>query len=108
MTSRLAGAALALSFTLAQLAATPAYAEQAPAAPFRSVAAQSFSAQDLRAYGLDESAARRAEALQQQGYAVKVLTPEEAQQYQAGITDSEWLLIGILAGVIVIAVAVAD
>jgi hypothetical protein len=36
-----------------------------------------------------------------------VMTPEEAAQYTAGMTDSEWLLVGILAAAIVIAVAVA-
>jgi hypothetical protein len=33
------------------------------------------------------------------------MTPEEAQQYQAGITNTQWLLIGLL--VIVVAVAVS-
>lgn len=104
--SRIAGA-VALALAATQIVAMPAYAEQA-AAPFRSPAKQTFSAADLQAYGLSADASRRAVALQQQGYEVKVLTPAEAQQYQAGITDNQWLLLGILAGVIVIAVAVAD
>ena len=46
--------------------------------------------------------------LQNQGYEIRVLSQEEAAQYQAGITDSQWIWLGILAGVIVIAVAVSD
>lgn len=106
MKAHLAGLA-ALSLVLAQAAAAPAYAEQA-AASFRTAAPQSFSSQDLQRYGLDAQAAQRAEALQREGYQVMVLTPEEAQRYQAGITDNQWLLLGILAGVIIIAVAVVD
>ena len=99
--------AVALSFALSQLAAMPAYAEQS-AAQFRTAAPQSFSADDLQAYGLAPADAERAVALQEQGYEVRVLSDAEAAEYQAGITDNQWLLIGILAGVIVIAVAVAD
>ncbi len=101
--SRLAGA-VALGFALAQLAALPANAEQT----FRTAAPQTFSAQELQAYGLDRAATDRAVALQDQGYQIRVLSEEEAANYQAGITDNQWLLLGILAGVIVIAVAVAD
>ncbi|MBL8548874.1 MAG: hypothetical protein JNJ73_02735 [Hyphomonadaceae bacterium] len=106
MKSRHMGAA-AFALALAQLAAAPAYAEQA-AAGFRAPAPQTFTAQDLQHYGLDRTAAERAVALQNQGYEIKVLSEAEAQRYQAGITDNQWLLLGILAGVIVIAVAVSD
>lgn len=99
-------AAVAVVFTVAS-AAAPALAER-PAAQFRSVAPQPFSAGELQQYGLDRAAADRAVALQQQGYEIKVLSTEEAAQYQAGITDNQWLLIGILVGVVVIAVAVGD
>lgn len=101
MKSRFIGAA-ALAFALA---VAPAYAEQAQ---FRSAAPQSFTSQELQSYGLDANATARAEALQSQGYEIRVLSREEAEQYQAGITDNQWLLIGILAAVVVIAVAVAD
>lgn len=94
--------ALAMSAALTAAAIAPSYAE----APFRSAAPQSFSAEDLHAYGLNEEAASRAIALQEQGYEIHVLSEEEAAGYQAGITDTQWLLIGILAGVIVIAVLV--
>lgn len=99
--------AVALSFALASFAATPvAYAQEA--AQFRTAAPQAFSADELQRYGLDAAATQRAMDLQAQGYEIRVLTPEEAAQYQAGITDNQWLLLGILAAVIVIAVAVSD
>ncbi|MEQ1492871.1 MAG: hypothetical protein ABL871_06785 [Terricaulis sp.] len=101
MKSRIFGAAaLAVALVTA-----PAYAEQAQ---FRSAAPQTFSSQELQSYGLDANATARAEALQNEGYEIRVLSREEAEQYQAGITDNQWLLIGILAAVVVIAVAVAD
>jgi hypothetical protein len=106
MKSRILGA-VALAFALTQIAAPAAYAEQA-AAQFRTAAPQSFSSEDLQRYGLSADASARAEALQAQGYEIRVLSHEEAQQYQAGITDNQWLLIGILAAVVVIAVAVSD
>lgn len=101
MKSRFIGAA-ALAFALA---ATSAYAETAQ---FRSAAPQTFTSQELQSYGLDANASARAAQLQEQGYEIRVLSREEAEQYQAGITDNQWLLIGILAAVVVIAVAVAD
>jgi hypothetical protein len=106
MKSRLASA-IALGFVLTQVAAMPAFAEQS-ATQFRTAAPKTFSANDLQRYGLDKTASDRAVALQKQGYEVKVLSTEEAQKYQAGISDNQWLLLGILAGVIVIAVAVSD
>ncbi|MGE3143708.1 MAG: hypothetical protein AB7L65_10340 [Hyphomonadaceae bacterium] len=105
MKTRLA-AAFALAFALGQVAAMPAYAGTATASPFRTAAPQTFSSQDLQRYGLSPAASDRAAALQTQGYAVKVLTPQEAQRYQAGVTNTQWLLLGILAGVVIIAVAV--
>ena len=94
----LSAAALALA-----LASAPAYAQE-----FRTAAPQTFSSQELQQYGLSADATERAVALQEQGYEIRVLSAEEAAQYQAGITDNQWLLIGILAAVVVIAVAVAD
>lgn len=106
MKLRLASA-LALSFALTQFATMPAYAGE-PAAQFRTAAPQAFSADDLQRYGLTASEARNAASYQDNGYRLMVLTREEAKQYQAGITDNQWLLIGIFAAVVVIAVAVAD
>jgi hypothetical protein len=84
----------------------PASAEEA-AAQFRAVERQTFTSEDLQRYGLGAEEADRAVAYQDRGYELKVLTPEEAEQYTAGITDNEWLLIGILVGVVVIAVSVS-
>lgn len=100
MKTLLAGG-VALTLALTQFAAAPAFAEQA----FRAPAAQSFSASDLQAYGLDARASARAEALQDQGYQIRVLSTEEAQRYQAGLTNHQWLLLGILGAVVIIAVA---
>ncbi len=105
MKSRLASA-LALGLFLAPTLAAPSFAEQ-PAAEFRTAAPEAFSAEDLQRYGLDSEAADRAVALQDQGYEVMVLSTEEADQYTAGITDSQWILVGILVGVVIIAVAVS-
>ena len=96
--------ALAVGFALTQLAAMPAYAETA--GPFRAAAPQSFSADDLQRYGLSPVAAERGAALQQQGYQVRVLTPEETQRYKAGLTDTTWIVLGVIAGVIIIAAVV--
>ena len=89
--------ALAMTqFNMVAYAETP---QQAPA-QFRSVAPQTFTAEELQAYGLSNEQAQRAMALQQQGYHIVALTPEEAQNYKAGITQTEWILIGI--GVLII------
>jgi hypothetical protein len=97
---------IALAFAAAQFVAMPAYAEQP--ATFRSVEAQKFSSADLQRYGMSQAAADHGAALQDQGYKVMVLSKDDAAKYQAGISDNQWILLGILAGVIVIAVAVAD
>src|SRR5512145_1473075 len=69
-----------------------AYAEEPPA-QFRMVAPQSFTAEDLERYGLDAEAAERGVALQQQGYKIVALTPEQAEAYTAGnISTQEWIL----------------
>jgi hypothetical protein len=95
--------ALALSTVLATFAVAPAQAEE-PATAFRAVAPHAFTSEDLQRYGLSAADADRAIALQEQGYELKVLTPEEAASYTAGMTDTELLLVAILIGVVVIAV----
>lgn len=91
-------AVLAGALALTSLSAA-AYAET-PAA-FRTAEPQAFTAEDLQAYGLDSEAAARGVALQQEGYQIVALTPEEAEAYKAGaITQTEWILIGI--GVLII------
>jgi hypothetical protein len=94
--------ALALSFALT--AAPVALAEQ-QAAQFRSVAPQSFSAEDLRAYGLSANDATQVAELQRQGYQVRVLSAEEAAQYSGGMSNRTWWIIG---AVVVIAVVLAS
>ncbi len=108
MKSRLVGA-VALSLALSYGVALPAaYAAEPAAAQFRTAAPKAFNATELKQYGLSDAKIAEAEKLQKQGYEIRVLSEKEAQQYQAGITDNQWLMLAILAGVIVIAVAVAD
>lgn len=95
--------ALALSLAFTQLAAPAAYAQQAT--QFRTVAPQSFSAEDLQRYGLSAEDAAQVHALQQQGYQVRVLSAEEAEQYRAGLSNRTWWIIGgvVLVAAIVVA-----
>jgi hypothetical protein len=95
--------AVAVSFALSSIAA-PAFAET----PYRTAEAQAFTAQELQAYGLDAATTQRAVDLQNQGYEIRMISEDEAAQYQAGVTDNQWIWLGILAGVIIIAVAVSD
>ncbi len=94
--------ALALSFALT---ATPVALAEQQAAQFRSVAPQSFSAEDLRAYGLSANDATQVAELQRQGYQVRVLSAEEAAQYSGGMSNRTWWIIG---AVVVIAVVLAS
>jgi hypothetical protein len=104
MKTRLACAA---ALVFAQFAATSALAEQT-ATQFRTAEPQSFTAAELERYGLSAADVERAVGVQEDGYRLMVLTSEEAEAYTAGVTDSQWIMLGILAGVIVIAVAVSD
>jgi hypothetical protein len=85
--------------------AAPAFAQE-PATQFRSVEAQTFSTDELQRYGLSAEDAAQVAAYQDQGYTVQVISPEEAAQYNAGLTSTQWLLIGLV--VVVVAVAVAS
>lgn len=98
----LAGA-LALALAFSQVVAAPAYAEQTS---FRTAAPQSFSTDDLQRYGLSSADAATVQGLQQEGYQVVVLTPEQAAQMNGGWSTNTWLIVGLV--VIVIAVAVAS
>lgn len=92
---------MAAALALSQFGVS-AYAEplEAPA-QFRAVQPQAFSAEDLQRYGLDVNEAARGVALQEQGYQILALTPEQADAYRAGaISQTEWILIGI--GVLII------
>lgn len=107
MKFRLASA-LALSLAFTQVAAPAVYAQE-PASQFRSAEARTFSTEDLQRYGLSSADAAQVHALQQQGYRVQVVTPEEAERYYGGqFSNSQWLVIGLIALVVVVAVAAAD
>lgn len=96
-------AAIALGFALTQLAAPVAFAE-APASQFRTVQAQSFNGDDLQRYGLTQGEAAQLQVYQQQGYEVQLLTQEEADAYNGGLTNNNVLaIIGLVAIVVVIA-----
>lgn len=93
--------ATALAFALALSTVAPsAFAEE-----FRAPEAQTFSQQELQQYGLSAADAAQVAAYQEQGYQVVVMSPEEAAQYEAGMTTTHWLLLGLL--VVVVAVAVS-
>ena len=77
-------AAIALGFALTQVAVPFAFAET-PASQFRSVEAQSFNADELARYGLNEAEAAQVRAYQEQGYEIQLLTPEEAEAFKAPI-----------------------
>ena len=91
--------ATAVAFALALSTVAPA----ALAEEFRSAEPQAFSQQELQQYGLSQADAAQVAAYQADGYQVVVMTPEEASQYQAGITNTQWLLIGLLVVVVVVA-----
>lgn len=95
-------AAIAASLALS-LAAPVAFAQEAPS-PFRSVEAQSFSANDLQRYGLSDEQIATVESYQQQGYEVQVMTPEEAAEYTGGMTTNNVLaIVGLVAIVVIVA-----
>ena len=95
---------LAVSLAFTSMAA-PAFAQE-PATQFRTAEARTFSTEDLQRYGLSADDAAQVAAYQDQGYTVQVISPEEAAQYNAGFTNTQWLLIGLV--VVVVAVAVAS
>lgn len=99
--------AAALSFALAQIAA-PAYAETA--GQFRSAEAQAFSTAELQRFGLSSTDADQIAAMQEQGYEVQVLSPQEASQYTAGQYEDNrtmWLVIGGVILIVIVAAAVS-
>lgn len=96
-------AAIAASLALSMAAPAAAFAQEAPS-PFRSVEAQSFSANDLQRYGLTDEQIAAVESYQQQGYEVQVMTPEEAAEYTGGMTTNNLLaIVGLVAIVVVVA-----
>jgi hypothetical protein len=96
--------ALALSLAFTQVAAPAAYATEASA--FRSVEAQTFSQTELQRYGLSSADAAAVGAYQDAGYQVQVVSAEEAQAITGGqFSQSQWLVIGLIVLVVVVAVA---
>jgi hypothetical protein len=93
--------AIALGLALSSLA--PAAMAQEQQTQFRSAEARSFSTEELQQYGLTASDAAQVAAYQEQGYNVVVMTPDEAAQYEAGMSTTHWLLIGLLVVVVVVA-----
>ncbi|MEZ5995502.1 MAG: hypothetical protein R3C25_07080 [Hyphomonadaceae bacterium] len=95
--------ALALGLAFTQMAAPAAFAQEP--AQFRTAAPRAFSSEDLQRYGLSADDAAQVQAYQRQGYEVRVLTPEEAAQYQAGLSNRTWWIIGgiVLVAAIVVA-----
>lgn len=101
---KLLASAIALSFALASMAAPAAYAQEAPA--FRTAAPQAFSTDELQRYGLSADDAAQVADLQAQGYEVQVMTPEEAAAVTGGqFSSTQWLVIGIIVVLVVVAVA---
>jgi hypothetical protein len=107
MKLRLASA-VALTFAFSQVAIMPALAETTAqsASHFRSVERQSFSQTDLQRFGLSANDAAQVDAYQQAGYDVQVVSPEEARQMTGGqFSNSQWIVIGLIVLVVVVAVA---
>lgn len=93
----------AVAFGLAFGSAAPMAMAQEQQTQFRSAEARAFSTEELQQYGLSAEDSAQVAAYQDQGYSVVVMTPEEAAQYDAGLTTTHWLLIGLLVVVVVVA-----
>jgi hypothetical protein len=99
-------AAIAAAFAVSQVAAPFAFAE-APATQFRSVEAQPFSSADLQSYGLSSEEAATVVSYQEQGYTVQLVTAEEAEGYNAGMSTNNVLaIVGLVVIVLVVASAI--
>lgn len=97
-------AAIVMSLALPAFALPATAAPPEAPSPFRSVEAQTFSAADLQRYGLSDEQVAEVQAYQAAGYDVQVMTPEEAEEYTAGISTNNVLaIIGLVAIIIVIA-----
>jgi len=97
--------AIALCLAFTQMAVPSALARDT-AQQFRTVEARSFSQDELQRYGLSAQDAAQVGAYQDAGYQVQVMTPEEASQVTGGqFSNSQWLVIGLIVIVIVVAVA---
>lgn len=99
-------AAIAAAFAVSQVAAPFAFAE-APATRFRSVEAQPFSSADLQSYGLSSEEAATVASYQEHGYTVQLVTAEDAEAYNAGMSTNNVLaIVGLFVIVLVVASAI--
>jgi len=89
-------AAIAAAFAVSQVAAPFAFAE-----------AQPFSSSDLQSYGLSSEEAATVVSYQEQGYTVQLVTAEEAEAYNAGMSTNNVLaVVGLVVIVLVVASAI--
>ncbi|HYD87864.1 MAG TPA: hypothetical protein VEA80_10340 [Vitreimonas sp.] len=96
--------ALALSLAFTSVTAPAAFAQEP--AQFRSAEARTFSTDELQRYGLSAADAQTIADYQAAGYTVQTITPEEAAAMNAGqFSNNQWLVIGLIVLVVVIAVA---
>ena len=101
-----APAAIALSLALTQFAVPATAIAEAPST-FRSVEAQAFTASDLQRYGLSADEAAQVEAYQADGYEIQLMTAEEAEEYNAGVSTNNVLaIVGLVVIVLVVASAI--
>jgi len=96
--------ALALSLAFTSVSAPAAFA--AEPAQFRSAEARTFTTDDLQRYGLSAQDAQTVADMQANGYTVQTITAEEAAAMNAGqFSNNQWLVIGLIVLVVVVAVA---
>ncbi len=94
--------AVALSLAFTSMAAPAALAQEPT--QFRSAEARSFSTDELQRYGLSAQDAATVADYQAAGYTVQTITAEEAAQMNAGqFSNSQWLVIGLIVLVVVVA-----
>ena len=97
--------ACAVAAAAAMLLAQTAYAEAPSRAAFRSPAPTAFSQSDVASYKLDAGTAAKVEQYQKDGYQVMALTPDQLASARAGLNNTTWIIIGVVALVVIVAVA---
>jgi len=93
----LAAGALALAQT--------AYAGSPAQSTFRSPTPMAFSQSDIASYKLDAATSAKVEQYRQEGYQVTALSPDQLESAKAGLNNTTWIIIGVVALVVIIAVA---
>lgn len=97
-------AAAAAALAIAQTA----YAETPSRPAFHSPAPSAFSQSDIASYKLDAETAAKAEQYRKDGYQVMALTPDKLEASKAGLNNTTWIIIGVVALVVIIAVAASN